>query len=334
MSIDIYFKLLDDLKSRSDLIKYFDVTQTLPPVDSQQVIKLAENPTKIFIHNNNLCYKDENGDIICCPYIETNVSDAGYWLSDKIPPPSFDILQSGNLRKADESESCYICCVIASVLNDDVFLTEIKDLISTYNFNEMGDVTKGKSFNLLLVEWLDLQSVIISIIVSACKYAISSQKKDSEQFLRNGLEKAELDALRDLALKIKSVNFNWSTGKLSPDNVKNLTKIEILQYIDERNKIINDLLNESKYGELYRTVNLSTEYINPIIKKKISNWVCEEVDKLYTQDQNLSSIYGDRSIVASKVRKRALKIARGSVIRENILRYIEDKENYRMPRKL
>lgn len=76
MSLDIYFKLLDDLKSTNDLIKYFDDTAVYAPLDSQQVIKLAEHPTKIFIHNNNLCYNNENGDIVCCPHLETNVSDS------------------------------------------------------------------------------------------------------------------------------------------------------------------------------------------------------------------------------------------------------------------
>jgi hypothetical protein len=45
MSLDIYFKLLDDLKSTNDLIKYFDDTAVYAPLDSQQVIKLAEHPT-------------------------------------------------------------------------------------------------------------------------------------------------------------------------------------------------------------------------------------------------------------------------------------------------
>ena len=37
------------------------------------------------------------------------------WLSDKIPPPSFDVDQGGNLRKAVEAEALYCCLLITSI---------------------------------------------------------------------------------------------------------------------------------------------------------------------------------------------------------------------------
>lgn len=64
--------------------------------------------------------------------------------------------------------------------------------------------------------------------------------------------------MRDLGLDIKSVNFKYSTGPLSLENVKSLTKIEILQLINERNAKINKKIDNSKYRKLYRVMNLST----------------------------------------------------------------------------
>ena len=39
-------------------------------LDSQQVLKLAENSSNILIHDDNLCSKNEDGDIVYCPHLE------------------------------------------------------------------------------------------------------------------------------------------------------------------------------------------------------------------------------------------------------------------------
>ena len=109
----------------------------------------------------------------------------------------------------------------------------------------------NKNFLNLLVKWQNLQSTIINIIVSAAKYSISDQKKDSEQYLKEGLLQEEKDALRDLALSIKSINFSFFTGLLSPENVKRINKIERLTLINERDSKIRDEINKSRYGVLY-----------------------------------------------------------------------------------
>lgn len=199
MNSDIYEQILSKLAD-SNLIEYFNETAKLPSPDRSTLTKLIKTPVKIFIKDNNLCYENEDGEAICCPEIDTNVSDAGYWLSDKIPSPCFDILQGGNLRKAEEAEAFYICCIITAILKDDSFTSEIEKVISNYDFVKMDSVEANYNFVNLLIDWQDLQSVIINVIVSASKYSISDMKKDSEQFLRAGLLQEEKDALRDLAL--------------------------------------------------------------------------------------------------------------------------------------
>jgi hypothetical protein len=76
------------------------VTQVFPPLNYVRVLKVTESPDNIFVHNNNLYYNnDKNGDIICYSTRDTKVSNIGYWFSDKIPPPPFDISQRGNRHK-------------------------------------------------------------------------------------------------------------------------------------------------------------------------------------------------------------------------------------------
>ena len=55
---------------------------------------------------------NESGEIIKCPFIDTDVSNAGHWLSDNIPAPMFNILQLDKMRKATEAEAYYMSIII------------------------------------------------------------------------------------------------------------------------------------------------------------------------------------------------------------------------------
>lgn len=333
MEDNIISKMLKRLEDETDLIKYFSTGADMPAIDNTVLNILAKEFHRLEVVDNSLCFINSEGETERCPHVDTNVSDAGYWLSDKIPMPWFDITQSGNLQRAEEAESIYICINICSIFKDDSFKDEFNEVIKAYDFNKMSPVGNSISFTELLTSWQELQSVIINVIVSACKYSISSQKKEEETFLRDGLPNSARDALRDLALKIKMVNFDYSNGALSRDEVKKLSKIQILVKIEERNEEINNLISQSKYGDLYKTLKLSTEYLSPITKKKINNFCNLEVESLYNSDASVAEMYGDMNSVLQKFRKRAYKVAINSLRREYVLEYIKDPSSYVLPRK-
>jgi hypothetical protein len=265
MESEMFNEIMERLKSEN-LIRYFDLDSSRSDISASQLLSLLDEIKNIEIRDGELCYIDDDGQLFNCPHVETAVTDCGWWLSDKIPAPNFDIEQSGNLRKAQEAECAYICTIVASILNDKMFNEELEDVIKAFDFNTM---TGGNTFSDLLNDWLNLQSVIINIIVSAAKYSISSQKKDSESFLLDGLSIEEVAGLRDLGLSIKAINFEYSTGALSPDKVKLLTKIDRLRIISERDFKIDSLIIKSKFGTLFKLTKLSSEYVSPIIKKRV-----------------------------------------------------------------
>jgi hypothetical protein len=100
MKKEIFDDVLNNLKN-SNLIKYFSSGADLPPPDLSTLTSLSESVVSIFVDNKNLCYRNADEEIVVCPFVDTNVSGAGYWLSDKIPSPNFDISQSGNIRIED-----------------------------------------------------------------------------------------------------------------------------------------------------------------------------------------------------------------------------------------
>lgn len=67
-------------------------------------------------------------------------------------------------------------------------------------------------FRDLLISWQDLQSVIINILISACKFRISDVKKDIEKFLRDGITDLEAAELREMDSKIRAINFSFSVS--------------------------------------------------------------------------------------------------------------------------
>lgn len=295
--------------------------------------KMFDEPQSIALDDGGL-FIFHDGDKIYCPEIKVTISEKGEWLSDFLPEVAFDIDQSGNVRKAEEAEAIYCVIAISAILNDDSFKNDVQEIINNYDFGNMKSIDlDSKSFSNLLSEWQGYQSVILNILVSACRYKLSDYKKDADKFLKDGLSDIEVAELRDLDSKIRRINFEYSEGILSPIEVKKLTKIQRLQKIDERDSLIDEEISQSKYGVLYKILRLSTEYISPINKKKIQMWVDSEVTKIITE-AGTPNLKDDRTQLISQITRRAFKLEKNSIRRINIERYINDRENYKLPPKM
>jgi hypothetical protein len=326
-------EILEKLKT-SGLIKRFSFSEVLPNPNLAAIKKIFENPVLIDCDDEGIFYIDENGDKIYCPSMAFSLSESGEWLSDLLPPITFDIEQSGNVRKADEAEALLCVCFISLILKEDLFREEVLTIAREYDFSEMKPNNSSLgTFRELLNSWQDLQSVVINIIVSATKFKISFFKKDIEKFLRDGISEEEVAELRDLNAKLRGINFKYSEGPLSRVEVKKLTKIERLHVIDERDVEINKCITESNVGTLYKLLHLSSEYIKVVDKRKIEIWVKKEVDTLLEKNSGYSDIIGERLQIISKLQRRALRFQKNSIRRLNVEKYVEDRENFKFPSK-
>lgn len=331
-----YFEdcIIEKLK-KEDLIERFIQTEYKVSPDIKIINDAFEYPSLFFIDDRGLFFLNENEDKIYPNELFTSIDEKGIWLSDKLPDISFDIEQGGNMRMGNEAEALYCLVCVANILNEKgVFKKEVKDIVSDYSFNTMTSNVDGKSFRGLLNEWLNLQSVIINIIISACKFKISDKKKDIEKFLRDGISDMEVIELRNIDSKIKSINYAFSEGAFSSSNIKNLSKIEKLQLIDRRDNEISEVIKKNSCGILYRLLNLSTEYISPIKKKLISSWVRHEVDSEINCSPNKEKFLSERSQLIARLQRRVLKIEKYSVRRIHIEKYINDRSAFIFPSKL
>lgn len=326
-------KIIDSLKE-SGLIERFSFVEFTQTPNIEVIEKLFKYPVKIDFDDNGIFYFNEEGEKCYCPEMYTTISDEAIWISDKLPSVDFDVHQNGNVRKADEAEALYCSLIVAHIMKEDTFKKEIQDLALRYDFDKMAPIdVGGNGFRDLLKDWQSLQSVIINILISAGRYKISDTKKDTEKYLKDGISESEAAELRDLEAKIRAINFRYSEGVLSPSEIKKLTKIERLKLINERDDEVSNLIQKTKIGTLYKILNLSSEYISPINKKKISLWVQKEVDTLIA-DKSFSSFAEERSQLISKFVRRALRFEKNSVRRLNVEKYIKDRVGYKLPRKL
>lgn len=132
----------------------------------------------------------------------------------------------------------------------------------------MVPLREGSTFKQLLEELQDLQSYAVNVVVSAAKFKISSLKKDTSKYLRDGMPKEVVVELRTLERAVGSINRKYFNGVLSSTNVKSLSKKEILTELENRNNEIERLVDGSSVGTVYKIINLNTEYVSPIVKKK------------------------------------------------------------------
>lgn len=336
--MDVYSNLENDILIKlkeSGLIDRFLSTDFEETPNLILINKLFTEPVEIFHDEGGIFYYDENGDKLYCPIMKTSVSEQGEWISDKIPSVNFDIEQGGNVRKADEAEALFCCIVVSQILKEDIFKNEVLEIAKTYDFENMINMNdESITFRSLLNDWQNLQSVIINILISACRYKIFDFKKDVEKYLKDGVPEKEIAELRDLQAKIRSINFKFSEGELSPTNIKSLSKIRKLEIINKRDDEISAEIAKSKSGVLFKILNLSSEYISPIKKKKISLWVRAEVDKTIKNEEDFAKYKEDRTQIISKIQRRALRFEKNSVRKLNVEKYLLNKEAYKFPVKM
>lgn len=326
-------KMLDVLRA-SGHIKHIMLDDVLEKCDSEEIRKLLNVPKLLSLKDDGLFYSTEAGDLEKCPTFGANISDDGRWLSSKIPSVSFDVDQGGNLRKGEEAEAAYCCAIVCLVVSDEIFSIELDSVINNYNYTTFDGLEGGSNFKELLTSWQNLQSVTVNVCVSAAKYNITDIKKDTEMFLRTGIQEDLVIELRSLDTKIKDINRNYSTGVLSPVNIRTLTKIEILQKLEDKNVEIQKNINESSVELLYKIFKLNSEYISPIVKKRLSSFAQIEADKLFKDGVMMVSYEKDKKKIVDKWKKRFFRMELTSVKKIQVEKYLESPDTYVLPVKL
>ena len=163
---------------------------------------------------------------------DKGVKACSKWLSTKLEPPSFDVFQNDNVRKANEAQQCYVATNIMKILKDENYSEEYYAVLKSYDFDTFSN-NSNVSWSDLVTSWSQDNSMIINIIISASKYNIMTLKKDEQDFVRSGLPEKEATGISELEAKVKAQQYEYtkSGGKLDSKSISKLTKIELFQEI-------------------------------------------------------------------------------------------------------
>jgi hypothetical protein len=326
-------KIIDELRA-DNLWEHFIENEKLPEAEQKLIIDVLSKPYKIMVIDGDLSYKNDSGEWCKMPDEEDSVRSSSLFLSDYLPSPWFKTNVYGSISRSSEAEAMYYTSMVCGCLQSQMFYSDFKAIVSNYDFlNYCSKDINGDCFRDFLLKLQDLQSFKINCIISSAKYKLSLQKKETEKFLKDGLEVETIVDLDLLADEISAVNQKYSGkgGKLSTKVVANLTKIEILQAIEGRNSEVSSLVQLSSVGSLYRAFNLSSEYVEAEKKEEIKRAVALKVEKYF--DGSYESNFEDRSAYESKLRQRCIKIERTSVRRTELNKYIKDPAAYVLPKK-
>lgn len=319
----------------SKVIKHVNLQDVVGKFDSNVISKMLEQSSPLVFKDDTIIF-EYNEEKEICPNYGVNVQLDSEWLSDKLDDVPYDVDQGGNVRKADEAEAALCCINISKVLGDDTIKEDIRTLSNHYDYTTCS--IKSTAIDLefynycsLLESLRSLQSRQINVIIAATKISINNIKKDTSKFLRDGIPRDLAIDLRSLETNVKTEFRKYSTGKLAPENVRSLTKLEILKLIDERDRNVNVLLQESNAGVLFRIMSLTSEYLSPMEKRKLNTESRINVIKLFEENKSLHDVLGDQSQVLEKWKKRYYKIATSSFIKEEIRKYLENSNSYKLP---
>lgn len=307
----------------------------LDKIDSNFLIDLVSKPSIINydVEADKLFIIDDNNERIYCPEIEYGVSVSRDWISDSLLPVPFDISQGGNLRKANEAECIYKCCLIAGILKGSM-LDDFYDVCNNYDFSQFKSFkSTSMNFSELLAKWQGMQSIIIRIIISGANHKISSEKNLEVGFLIGSLNKDETIGVISIRDRVKSVIRRYMLNELSPNKVSTLSKIARLTLIQAKDDEVLRIINSSnEYSGLYKICSLNSDYIPPSIKNTLincaSDFARKESSKIYSEDEK-----GFKKFI-SVCRRRAFKEAVMSLKEKELSNWRQvGNTNYKLPSK-
>lgn len=267
---DIVNNLTDQNVIDQDIVFYLSDVE----INSKYIIELLERAYDLEYDEDSdiLSYIDENGDRIIAPDLSSGMSLSASWLSDKLPESKIDFEQGGNLRKQQEASSLYKLVCIGVVFES--FRTEIKDMLSKYNYTTFafdGEEAKlYKSAVSFLTKYEKYNSLRINSVISSANIRISRMQEKKDSHWKSKLSQKEITEYGAVSREVKAKIAEYEKERsLNPADIKNLSKPARLSTIDERDREINNIINNSNISKLYKIIKLNSEHLPPVYKDRI-----------------------------------------------------------------
>lgn len=240
------------------------------------------------------------------------ISKVSNFISDYLPAPKFNTVFSSINDTVIEREvvSAYTCSIIRGVFRDSEYVRNRYDtLLNNYSFDSLSsndDNIEIKSFIQLLNELKNINSIAISVIISACNYKLSEVKKEPVEDFASLLTSAETTEFENLLAERKSI-IKEANDALKTETVRS----KRMKIIEKKDKDIELLCDRGLIGKYLKIKFLTTDCIPFTVKDKIYSLSLSFTKSLYNlQNSEVVSIEDadEYNLKIKAVRRRLLKM--------------------------
>lgn len=336
---EVLKKVLNSLKSDGLILE-----QLLPEYDniqisSEYVIELLEASYPLVYDDDNdtLQYIDANGVTQNAPDLSIGITESALWLCDLLPTPAIDFEQGGSLRKSEEAKALYTITCIGVVMQK--FKEDIIEKFKAYNFKIMSFENNEFEFDTMvgyLNTYLNLNSIRINAIVSSAAIQISRNIEKKDVFWKYSLSLEEISEFSRLSREIKNIYILFERErKLNPSEMSKLTRVEKLQTIDERDLLIQSVIEASPCAMLYKISKLNSERLSPYTKAKILKGAIQ-IAKAKILEENVTGYESDEMQDREK-KKQISSLTRMAVTTlrtKEIAKYRAEGDEYKFRKKV
>lgn len=339
MEDNIYEKVLKEMKKDGAILQNFLPDSEEMKYSLEKVIKILESSSHLIYDETNdlLKYLDSDGVEHIAPDLSEGVTESSVWLCDKLPIPIFDFDQGGNTRRIVEARAIYTIICIGVVFSS--FKEEILDLFKKYNFSEFSFKNSNEEFSSMskyLSTYLDMNSIRINSVVSSASIRMSRSIEKKDAYWKSMLTLEEIAEFGKISRDVKNINSRYERDrKLNPSEMPDLTKIQKLSTIEERDLEIEAVINKSYCCMLYKISKLSSERLTPSTKKKIYSGAQKIARSIVLEEKRTGRDADERFDIVFKIHSRLLtRMAITSLRTVEIEKYKKNPNEYKFIKKI
>lgn len=317
-------EFLDRLKEL-DLIKVskiIDENDVCDLLNKDILIKLMVKPQLLTVEDDNLIVTVDGEKYKIS--IGTNIVKGRNKLSLVLPDITFDVDQDGNVARQVEAESIYKCTVVSSIF-DDLYKEEIDEILSTYDFDSMSNASENYPFSRLRSEIEEEASYVMKMVLSACTIKLSNYASKNTSKILSLLTVEERSQVEALVISTKSILFK---AQVEIDAEQDPLERKVKIYA--KDKLINETIENSEIGKVFRIINLSSEAIPTKARIKISREAKKFSNEVVLQKDNLNE--GEHKILKqylfSRFRRRGWKQFVAELKETEYIKYSKDPKGY------
>lgn len=305
-------------------------------IKNPKMLKFSENEDKLLYKVDDGEFKEFDVDI------STSFVGSDIWVSNRLIDIEgvFPNTTVGSI--SIEMEAFYTCINIAAVFSGD-FESEFDDVIENYDFirweGKTNWIGEQNNFESLMKSWVELGSISIKMLASACSYKLKSEKNTMATFRTSDLPEEVVLSLESLRNKVKSIRLKYEENELSPTSRSRMDKLDFKVANRKMEIEIENALRSDPYiYQLWKLFKISSKNIPASTKNFIRRKAIEQTVEDAKRDNKYDLNNLDNKIYLQQYKQTLIKETYrawiNSTIKAELIKAVELGDKYIAPKEM